>query len=117
MTNAPSTTPPCASRRSFRIRLRAPKGQRLRSATLYVAGKRVSVRSHGKLHSTLRGTLLRAPVNLTGLPSGSFTVRVEAVTTSGKHLVDLRRYRTCAAKTKPKPKKHPLKPKKKSGSN
>jgi hypothetical protein len=93
----------CVSRRSFRIRLRAPKGEKLRSAKIYVAGKR-------KL--SLSGKKLSAPVSLTGLPKGIFTVRVQAVGASGKRYVDLRTYRTCAEKRKPKAKKHTLKPKK-----
>jgi ABC-2 type transport system ATP-binding protein len=90
----------CASRRAFLIHVRAPKGTRLRSATLYVAGKRVT-----RLSGRRR---LRSGISLRGLPKGAFTVRVEAVTTTGRHLVDLRRYRTCAAKRKTKPKKHTL---------
>jgi hypothetical protein len=92
----------CVSRRAFKIRIRAPKGTRLTSATLYVGGRQVR-----KLSGA---TLRRASINLRGLPKGSFTVRVEAVTTTGRHLVDLRRYRTCATKATKKPKKHTLKP-------
>ena len=101
----------CVSRRAFPIRLRAPKGQRLSRATIFVRGRRVSVTSRGRRYRTLRGRLLRAAVNLRGLPKGTFTVRIEAVTRSGKRLVDLRRYRTCAVKRTTKPKRHPLKPK------
>lgn len=79
----------CASRRSFRIRLRAPAGQRLRSARVYVNGHRVRV---------LRGRRLTAPVNLRGLPHGRFTVKVVAVTTAGRVLTETRRYRTCTPK-------------------
>ena len=112
-TGTNQSTAGCASRRSFRIRLRAPNGEKLRSATIYVGGKRVSITSHGKRYSTIRGRLLRAPVNLRGLPRGTVTVRVQAITTSGKRYVELRRYRTCALKRTHKPKKHPLHPKKK----
>ena len=90
----------CASRRAFVIHVRAPKRTRLARATLYVAGKRVR---------TLSGRRqLSSGVSLRGLPKGTFTVRIEAVTTTGRHLVDLRRYRTCAAKRTTKPKKHTL---------
>src|SRR5205814_6674997 len=92
----------CASRRSFRIRLRAPSGERLRSATVFVGGKRVTITSRGKRYSTIRGRLLKAPINLRGLPKGVITVRVEAVTTTGKRYVDLRRYRTCTEKRRHK---------------
>src|SRR3954447_26039449 len=34
----------CVSRRNFRIRLRAPKGQRLKRASIFIAGKRLTVR-------------------------------------------------------------------------
>jgi hypothetical protein len=107
-----TTARKCVSRRSFSIRLRAPKGQRLKRATIFVAGKRVSVRSGKKRLTTLTGRRLTAPVSLRGLPRDTFTVRVEAVTSSGRRLVDLRTYHTCAAKRAPAPKKHTLKPKK-----
>src|SRR5438045_42522 len=51
----------CVSRRSFRIRLRARKGDRLTSARVYVNGHRVAV---------LRGKRLRSRVDLRGLPKG-----------------------------------------------
>jgi hypothetical protein len=111
--NASNTRRNCVSRRKFRIRLRAPQGERLSRATIFVAGRQVTVTSHGKRYRTLRGKLLRAPVNLSGLPEGTFTVRVQAVAHSGNRFIDLRTYRTCAEKKKPKPKRHPLKPKKK----
>jgi len=78
------------SRRAFRIRLRHPKGDRLSRATVYVDGKRVR---------TLRGRRLRALVNLKGLPKGRFTVKVQAVTHKGRHVTDVRVYRTCVRKT------------------
>src|SRR3954470_16973155 len=53
----------CVSRRSFRIRLRHPKGDALRRATVYVRGKRVKV---------LSGRRLRSAVDLRGLPKGRF---------------------------------------------
>jgi hypothetical protein len=77
----------CVSRRSFRIRLRAPRGQRLRSARVSVAGRRARV---------LRGRRLRAVVDLRGLPAGRVTVRIRAVTTRGRRLSATRTYRTCA---------------------
>ena len=49
----------CLSRRNFTIRLRHPRGQRLRSATVRVNGKRVRVvRRHGRLRARvdLRGS-------------------------------------------------------------
>jgi hypothetical protein len=103
----------CVSRRTFRIRLRAPKGQRLKRASLFVAGHRVTIRVGKRRLTTLTGKRLTAPVNLRGLPKGTFTVRVEAVTTKGKRFVDLRTYRTCTVKKTTKPKKHTLKPKSK----
>ena len=103
----------CVSRRNFRIHLRAPKGQRLKRATVFVAGRRVAVRVGKRRLTTLTGRRLATAINLRGLPKGRFTVRVEAVTTAGKRFVDLRTYRTCAAKQTTKPKKHTLKPKSK----
>lgn len=86
---AGSRRPACASRRSFFIRLRAPRGQRLRRATVFVNGRKVRV---------LRGRRLRARVNLRGLPRGAFSVRVVAVTTTGRRVSGTRRYHTCTRK-------------------
>jgi hypothetical protein len=79
----------CVSRRRFSVRVRAPKGQRLRRATVFVNGKR---------RATRRGRRLALPVNLRGLRAGTVRVRIVATTTRGKRLVSQRRYKTCAAK-------------------
>jgi hypothetical protein len=86
----------CVSRRSFRVRVRAPKGQRLRRASVYVNGKR---------RATRRGRRLSLPVNLRGLPRGTIRVRIVATTRAGKRVVSERRYKTCAAKKKRSAKK------------
>ncbi|MBJ7329555.1 MAG: hypothetical protein JHC95_06635 [Solirubrobacteraceae bacterium] len=79
----------CVSRRKFRIRLRQPRGLRIASAVVKVNGKRVK---------TVRGKRVTAPVNLTGLPKGRFTVRIEIRTADGRKVVGSRTYRTCAPK-------------------
>jgi hypothetical protein len=77
----------CTSRRRFVIRLRAPRGQRLRSARVFVNGKRVRV---------VRGKRLRARIDLRRLPRGTYRVTVVARTKSGRKVKETRRYRTCA---------------------
>jgi ABC-2 type transport system ATP-binding protein len=78
----------CLSRRRFTIHLRQPGGRKLRSARVSVDGKRVTVRrSHGRL---------TARVDLRGKRKTRVTVRVRAVTRSGRVLKETRRYRTCA---------------------
>jgi hypothetical protein len=79
----------CASRRSFHIRIPVPAGDQLASATVYVNGKRTKV---------TRGHRLTARVTLTGLPKGTYTVRVRARTRSGRTITSTRRYRTCTLK-------------------
>ncbi len=79
----------CISRRVFTIRLRAPRGQRLRSATVFVGRKRARV---------LRGRALRARVDLRGLPKGTVRVKIVARTTTGRTVEQVRRYRTCASR-------------------
>jgi hypothetical protein len=76
----------CRSRRDFSIRLRQPKHGRIRSARVYVNGKRVKVVS---------GRRLRSRVDLRGLPKARYTVRVVVTTTRGRRVVETRRYRTC----------------------
>jgi lysophospholipase L1-like esterase len=78
----------CASRRSFVIHLRAPHGQRLRSARVFVDGREVRV---------LRGRALRARVDLRGLPRTVARVTIFARTRDGRSLVQTRAYRTCVA--------------------
>ena len=75
----------CISRRRFRVRVRAPRGQRLAGVTVYVNGKRRAVASSR-----------RPLVDLRGLPKGRVRVRLAAVTASGRHLHQTRLYRTCA---------------------
>jgi len=76
----------CVSRRVFPIRLRAPRGRRLRSAVVSLDGRRVRVR---------RGKKLTARIDLRGRPRGSFRVRVVARTTAGRVVRETRTYRTC----------------------
>jgi ABC-2 type transport system ATP-binding protein len=78
----------CQSRRRFTIRVRRPRRAHLRSAKVWVAGKRVKVhRRHGRL---------RAVVDLRGMTRRKVTVRIAARTRSGKVLREKRVYRLCA---------------------
>ena len=79
----------CLSRRSFKIRLKEPRGDALRSAEVFLDGKRIHVRT---------GERLTAPINLRGLPKGRYTVKIVARTVLGDTIRGKRRYRTCATK-------------------
>ncbi len=79
----------CMSRRSFKIRLREPRGDALKSAEVFLNGKRIQVRT---------GKRLTAPINLKGLPKGRYTVKIVAKTVLGKTIQGKRKYRTCAKK-------------------
>ena len=83
----------CASRRSFKIRIREPKGVKLVSATVTVNKKRVK---------TLKGKRITAGVDLRGLPKGTVTVSVSAKTADGRTVKDSRKYHTCALSKKKK---------------
>jgi len=76
----------CASRRAFSIRLRAPRGHRLRSARVYVNGRRVRTR---------RGRSLRSAVRIRLRRRGVTRVTVVAVTRDGRRLAASREYRMC----------------------
>ena len=83
----------CLSRRRFEIRVKRGRGKaRLRSAKVYVEGRRVRVRR--------RAGRLRAVVDLRGRRKQRVTVRIVARTRSGKTLRDKRVYRTCTPKKK-----------------
>lgn len=76
----------CVSRRVFTIRLRRPPGQRLRSAKVFLDGRRVK---------SVNGARTTARIDLRGLPKGTVTVKVIARTRSGRTITETRRYLTC----------------------
>ena len=84
-------TKKCASRRSFRITLKAPRGEKAKTIVVLVNNKKVK---------TLTGKKVTAPVDLRGLPKGKFTVKITMTTASGKTLTQTRSYKTCAPKRK-----------------
>ena len=86
----------CVSRRLLRLRLRKPSGQRIVYA---------EVRLRGRKTRTLSGGKLALPIDLRGLPKGSFKVRLKVVLSSGKVLQGSKTYKTCAAKKKAKKKR------------
>ncbi len=88
-----TSTRRCASRRSFKIRLRTRRADPLVRAAVYVNGRRVR---------TLKGRRLRAGVDLRGLPKGTFRVKVQGVTRRHRHVRDLRTYHTCVPRRAPK---------------
>lgn len=78
----------CVSRRSFTIRVRNQPGRvEIVSATVFVNGRRVAVRS---------GARLTAPVKLKGLPKGRYTVKITGRAADGRTVNDVRKYKTCA---------------------
>lgn len=56
------------------------------------------MRLGGRKLRTVTGAGATATVKLAGLPKGTYTVELRAVTPSGKRPVLRRTYRTCAAK-------------------
>jgi hypothetical protein len=76
----------CASRRHFVLRFVHRHGSPLVSARVFVNNRRVRV---------LRGRALRTPIDLRGLPRGTFTVTIRARTRSGRTVTAKRRYHTC----------------------
>jgi hypothetical protein len=78
----------CTSRRSFTIRIRSPRGQRLRRPRLRISSGRVR-------RVVRRGRTWRATIDLRGVPRRTVTVRVVARTRAGRVLRQSRRYRTC----------------------
>jgi hypothetical protein len=89
ITLPPTTQRRCVSRRGFKIRLKAPKGDRAVSAVVFVNGRRAKV---------IRGKRLKAQIVLRGLPKGRFRVDITVRTKSGKRIQSTRHYRTCTPK-------------------
>lgn len=80
----------CLSKRSFRIRLREPQGDALKSAVIRLNGKVIRRRKEG--------TRITAPVSLKGLPKGRYTLKITAKTVLGRTISGTRKYRTCVPK-------------------
>jgi hypothetical protein len=81
----------CLSRRQISIKLAKVTGTTVTKTTVQVAGKTVR---------TVTGKALRAPVDLRGLPKGTFVVQLKLKLSDGRTLSGKRTYRTCAAKRK-----------------
>jgi hypothetical protein len=83
-----SSAPACVRIQSLRLRIRQQGRVRLRSATVYVNGRRVK---------QLTGARVTAPFVLTHLPGSSFSVKIVAITTTGRQLVTTKHYANCAS--------------------
>jgi hypothetical protein len=79
------------SHRRFLIHIQKLPGIVFVSATVTVNGKRAKL---------LKGSRLTAPVDLRGLPKGTFTVAITAKTSDGRTVTGERRYHTCVPKGK-----------------
>jgi hypothetical protein len=76
----------CTLMRSLKMRVSQRGGVRLKSATIYVNGKRVK---------QLGRKAVTGAFTLTNLPRTSFTVKIVALTTKGKRLTTTKRYANC----------------------
>ena len=77
----------CKSRRRITLHLRRRYAKRVRSATVYVAGKRVAKLPRGR--RSVR-------IDLRNRTRGRVTVRIVMRLRDGRRVVDTRRFRTCA---------------------
>lgn len=84
----------CISARNFRIRIRAPRGATIIGASVTVNGKPVDVSAEPQR----LGWRFTAPVDLRGLPKGTYEVQIKARAADGRTLRGIRRYRTCEPK-------------------
>lgn len=77
----------CKSRRKFKIRIVKPSnGIEYKEVKVFVNNKQVQI---------IKGDRITAPVNLTGLPKGTFKVKIIVATTDGRTIEGSRKYKTC----------------------
>jgi hypothetical protein len=76
----------CVSRRHFFIHLLHVKASRIVTATIQLNGHTVRA---------VRGRSLALPIDLRGLPKGTFTVAIITTDSNGKRLIGKRRFHTC----------------------
>jgi hypothetical protein len=91
-------TKTCVSKRSFTIHIRRVGGLAYRLVTVHVTGHPLQV---------LQGRRISAPVDLRGLPRGTFVVKIRVLTTKGRTLTGTRTYHTCRSTPLPR-QQHPL---------
>jgi hypothetical protein len=56
------------------------------------------VKLRGKRVKTLKGRRITAPIDLRGLPKGTYRVSITAKTSDGRSVSDARTYHTCASR-------------------
>ena len=82
----PARAKKCTRRKGFALRLKAPRGQKLGKAIVFVGGRRAKV---------VKGKALRRPVKLKGLRKGKVRIDVTLRTKRGKTINRSRTYRFC----------------------
>jgi hypothetical protein len=80
----------CLSLRRFQIHIRDPKNDAFKSVAITLKGR--------KIHAVRKGKYFIATVNLKGLPSGTFTIKITGTTVLGHRLNGSRTYHTCKKK-------------------
>jgi hypothetical protein len=89
------STHKCLSKRHFLIHIRRYNGISYELAIVFLNGQKVrSVRS--------RGGQFSSPINLRGLPFGTFVVKIRVITTTGAIIAGTRKYHTCRKKLRSK---------------
>jgi hypothetical protein len=88
----------CVKQSSLKIKLRDPKFDPLKEVVVHISGKKVaSVKNVKKL---------KKGIQLTGLPNGSYTLKITATTVLGHKLVGSRTYHACVIPPSGKVKLH-----------
>jgi hypothetical protein len=82
----------CVSVRLFKIHLLEPKYDPFKTVLVTI--------KHHKIATARHGNYVVATINLKGLPTGAFTVKIVATTVLGHHLSGTRTYHTCAKTAK-----------------
>jgi len=84
----------CQSKRAFKIRIKETKLIKIKSATLYLVGRKITTkRENGRLVGL---------VDLRGFAKGTFVLKINATSTTGVKLTGNRKYKTCAKRTQTK---------------
>jgi hypothetical protein len=80
----------CYSRRSFPVHFRVPRGVTVANVAEFINGRLVQTFS-----ASIAAHVVKAGVNLKGLPAGKFTMELRVTTSRGQVLRTIRTYHTC----------------------